>query len=1293
MTSGSLDIAHCAQEPIHAPGGVQPHAAFLALDPRDGAICAASRSLRTLAGAEGGDTPRDLSIFDAESRGALGALLAMDGEPRAVTLGLTNGLRLDGLCYRSDGLLMVDLEPASDPEPVSLDAAMLRTDAALTALREAPDTDGLRARMIEAVAALTGFDRVMLYRFDAEWNGEVVAETRGGDARDSFLGLKFPSSDIPPQARALFLRNRVRQIVDVDAAPSPILPDRHPVHGGPLDLSDSQVRAVSPIHLQYLRNMGVRASLVVALIRGDALRGLLACHHYGGPRAIPARIRTLCGLLCAAFTAELGAHQERARTERRGAIRERLEPLSARAAAVARASGGLGFETFLRSAAPTLMEVIGADALQLTAGDHVATVGDAPFPERLGALACLGQTLAEEDPRTIILVDDLERHGLAPQPRSAGFAYLSASGDHGGVLALRRETVVEETWAGDPEKRVVAAEDGERLHPRGSFSLWRRERRGRASPWAEDEAVAIRMVAERLPRWRLAFEQARRASLIATLEESRAEARRLALIAERANDMMTILDAEGRVVWVNAAFTAHSGYQLAEVEGACANAVFSGPLTDPADLARLDAAIRDRTPARVTLRAYGKRPEPRWIDLTLTPLSETGDDGDARERFIAIARDVDEAWEAAEALRRAESRLTSIIQGADAGTWEWNVQTGRAIFNERWASMAGHTLASLGDTSVETWIGLIHPEDFAAAKKLLDAHFAGETDHYACELRMRRPDGAWTWVHAHGQLISRTPEGDPEWVAGVHIDIDDRKRAEAALARSARLGRMIEESLTEVFVFDAETMRFVEVNRGARENLGYSLDELRAMSPVDIKPDINETQFEAMIAPLRDRREAMLSFRTRHQRRDGSTYPAEIRVQLVEEDRPVFVATVQDATERDAAEAALIAAREEAEAASRAKSAFLANMSHEIRTPMNGVIGMAETLDAKLTDPEHRRMLGVIRDSGRFLLAVINDILDLSKIESGAMTLVNEPFDPCDLIRKVETAYSLKADQKGLSLSVACDSASGRRRLGDAHRLMQILHNLVGNAIKFTESGAVRVKVGDAPGAPLEIAVADSGIGMTLEQAERVFEAFAQADATTTRRFGGTGLGLSIVRSLVDLMGGAIDVETAPGEGATIRLSLPLEEVHAAQAPRAAASGSDPVDAPLPPLRILAADDNEINRMVLSAMLGQLGQTAEFVETGAAALSAFETGVFDLLLLDVSMPVMDGVEAIGRIRAVEHDRSVDPTPAIAVTANAMAHQIESYRAAGFDAHVAKPIELGALAAAIRSAIERVQETV
>lgn len=385
------------------------------------------------------------------------------------------------------------------------------------------------------------------------------------------------------------------------------------------------------------------------------------------------------------------------------------------------------------------------------------------------------------------------------------------------------------------------------------------------------------------------------------------------------------------------------------------------------------------------------------------------------------------------------------------------------------------------------------------------------------------------------------------------------------------------------------------------------------------------------------------------------------------------VYAVSDVTALVLAEQAREAALEEAQRANVTKSNFLAKMSHEIRTPLNGVLGISDILADTVTDPASLQMIDVLRNSGVLLMGIINDLLDMSKIEADAFELELIPFRLRDLARRTEDVHTLRAAEKGLSFRVSISDPGDSLRMGDAQRLAQVLHNLIGNAIKFTERGYVAVTITALDTARVEIRVDDTGMGMSPEQAARVFDPFSQADSSISRRFGGTGLGMSIVKRLTELMGGTLELTTTVGQGTCVAINLPL--------PVANNMGQDPTPATitvtepvLPSLKILAADDNKTNQMILGIMLGQLGSTVTMADDGPSALNLFAKTRFDLLVLDISMPGMDGIELLQAIRADEALRSLPRTPALAFTANAMSHQIESYCAAGFDACVTKPLK-------------------
>ena len=394
----------------------------------------------------------------------------------------------------------------------------------------------------------------------------------------------------------------------------------------------------------------------------------------------------------------------------------------------------------------------------------------------------------------------------------------------------------------------------------------------------------------------------------------------------------------------------------------------------------------------------------------------------------------------------------------------------------------------------------------------------------------------------------------------------------------------------------------------------------------------------------------------------------------------------------------LFAARLAAEAANLTKSEFLANMSHEIRTPLNGVLGMAELLHDRMEDPQSREMAAQIRDSGQHLLTILNDILDMSKIEAGKLSLELVAFDPAALLARVGALHAPVAQERGLELELVCDPPAPVRRLGDPHRLQQVLHNLLSNAIRFTPDGGVRVRLNASSGAALVCQITDTGIGMGPDELARLFRPFEQADRSTSRRFGGTGLGTSIVKKLVDMMEGSISVSSRPGEGTEIRVTLPLPEVVEAPSPAppptppgqgATTGGTEDGLAPtaspaLTGLHLLVADDNLTNRRLLELILRQAGATLHLAEHGAAAVAAWAPGRFDALLLDISMPGMDGCAALAAIRAAAAAAGAPPPPALAITANAMTHQVAEYRRAGFDGHVPKPFRRHELIAAIQA---------
>ena len=665
-------------------------------------------------------------------------------------------------------------------------------------------------------------------------------------------------------------------------------------------------------------------------------------------------------------------------------------------------------------------------------------------------------------------------------------------------------------------------------------------------------------------------------------------------------------------------------------------------------------------------------------------------DADGRPtQIVGAIVDVTERVTQVEALAEARARLQATLEAVPDLLLEYDAD-GRFL-SAHTGSPDKYLMppdAFIGRTVEE----ILPPEVAAVARKMMrevDESGRSEGNRYRLDL----PAGPHWFEVSAARLPPREPGGRHGYLA-LSRDVTAREQAiEAQRQRDLLLAGLFELSPIAICLSDLETGRILDANRAMLDAMGYSREAFLKLTHFDLSPP-EQTVTNAESISILKQQGRLAPVELYNRRRDGSLYPVRVRALVVTDPRgrKLVWSLAEDISEerrvdaeRVAEHAALEAALERAEQASIAKSRFLATMSHEIRTPMNGVLGMAALLDGKLSDPDHRRMLGVIRDSGEMLLTVLNDILDMSKIEAGKMEIEAVPFRPAEIADKVRGMHALRAEEKGLGFSVAIEGDGNRPLLGDPHRLMQVLHNLLSNAIKFTERGTVTVTLCCAADGPLGISVRDTGIGMTQEQASRLFEEFAQADGSTTRRFGGTGLGMAIVRRLVALMGGTIAVETAPDEGTSVRITLPLR----------LAGGTEIVESPqrneragtLAGLSVLAADDNEINRTVLAAMLNLIGVEVTVMPSGADAVAVARERPFGMLLLDIAMPGMDGIETLAAIRADESVTGHRHGPAVAVTANAMPEQVAGYIAAGFAAHVPKPLRPEMLETALRVARE------
>ncbi|MFK7789487.1 MAG: PAS domain-containing protein [Phycisphaeraceae bacterium] len=648
----------------------------------------------------------------------------------------------------------------------------------------------------------------------------------------------------------------------------------------------------------------------------------------------------------------------------------------------------------------------------------------------------------------------------------------------------------------------------------------------------------------------------RMAGSIAEITERKADEvqiKKLSLVASRTENGVVITDADGRVEWINRAFVKITGYSLHEMMGKRPGSLLQGPLTDIDALQRISTNLKLGKGFHETLINYNKSGEPYWVDIEVQPIrNEQGE----ITNYMAIEADVSQRINQQSALQAQQQRLEFALQASSTGLWDWHVVTGETYFSDTWYTMLGYEPGEVPMT-VESWMSLTEPTDLEKAKSALESYFNGETERYACEMRVKNKAGDWQWILDVGEAVERDTEGNVTRMVGLHVDIDEQKRTQGEL----------------------------------------------------------ET------------------------------------------------------------------ARDQAQQASAAKSAFVANMSHEIRTPMNAILGYADLLlDGGQDEADKRNHAQTIRRNGKHLMGILNDILDLSKIEAGKLAVEDIPGSTSHLLNDVINLMAPKANEKRIELKLEKDKSLVPRVMTDPTRVKQVLLNLVGNAIKFTEQGEVclRASIEHTPDglAYLKCDVTDSGIGISQEQIGKLFQPFSQADESTTRKFGGTGLGLAISKNLCTLLGGKLSCTSTPEQGSTFTATFKiqtLQNVTPKPAQRSKESSSVHDDA-LKNKKILIVEDGPDNQRLFNHYTTKAGAKVELAENGAvgkdAALKAWQDGEpFDIVLMDMQMPVLDGYDATGQLRDAGYD-----LPVIALTAHASDQDREKCLQAGCTDYLSKPVD-------------------
>ncbi len=631
-----------------------------------------------------------------------------------------------------------------------------------------------------------------------------------------------------------------------------------------------------------------------------------------------------------------------------------------------------------------------------------------------------------------------------------------------------------------------------------------------------------------------------------------------------------------------------------------------------------------------------------------------------------------QSWEATQTLREREHFIQRVTEASPDIIHVFDLATQRSLFvNRPLDSLFGYTAETIARISLDVMRHLVHPDDAGRViAHYLSLGTAADGQVIEQECRMRTGDGYERWFASRDLVFARDDRGRPSQILSIAQDITASKRTEQALAASEARLLALRDALPDLLFIVRDDGTFLEFYAPRHADMLVPPVEFLGRPMAEVLPPESAARALQAIAQVHESGELALF-------EDALTFGQrdhifEIRVAPIIGDELLFV--VRDSTERHRSTQELLRAKATAEAADKAKSTFLAHISHEIRTPLTAIIGMASLLRDTTLAPQQRESVETIHTGAETLLAIIGSILDFSKIEAGQMELTVQPFDLRACLRESHALVAHQAQRKGLALEYVVDPAVPVTLAGDVGRLRQVLVNLLINAVKFTERGAVTLTAHGQPradaGYGLTITIHDTGIGIAAERLPDIFDPFVQVDSAPTRRYGGTGLGLAISKQLIELMGGQIVVASTLGAGTTFTLSLPLRIAATPSTAResAAMPGAPPASRSL---RVLLAEDNLINQEVLRRLLENLGHVTDVAGDGAEALEAIRRQPYDVVLMDIQMPELDGEAATRRIRALTE---ITQPAIIALTASALRGDRERYLAAGMDDYLSKPVQ-------------------
>ena len=762
----------------------------------------------------------------------------------------------------------------------------------------------------------------------------------------------------------------------------------------------------------------------------------------------------------------------------------------------------------------------------------------------------------------------------------------------------------------------------------------------------------------------------------------------LSSIAAQNTHGVVIADKEGKIEWVNKSYEQMTGYSINEVKGKKPGSLLQGKDSDPGTIAYLKTQISNGEPYVCEILNYHKLGRPYWVRIQGQALKNK--DGQLI-KYFAVEEDITTEKETQQKLKEFESRFRIALEKLGDNVWESDYSTGETIFSNPTSHLKGYDFKENSENE-NLWRQSVYEKDLYLLiendKKIRN----NEIDYYALEYRLLRRDGKIIWILDRGVVIEKDSKGNPLKIIGTHSDITIQKNAEMALKIKEEKYRNIiaNMNLGLLEVDQDDTIQYA--NQRFCTMSGYDFDELAGRNASEV------------LIPIENRNQIKIKNELRKQH-IADAYELPVIVKNGEQkwwlisgapnynDLGELVGSTGihlDITDQKKLELDLLEAKVNAENSSKFKELFLANMSHEIRTPLNGIIGMIREISREPLSLKQNRYIKNAGTASQHLLSIVNDILDISKIESGQMILEMHAFSLRNVVNETISILLPAVDEKSLELLKVISPTIAPAYIGDSNRIRQILINVISNSIKYTEQGSIAIEC-DITGVKakfhqLKLKISDTGIGMEASFVKNIFNKFTQGDLSTARKYGGTGLGMAITYELIQLMNGSITVSSQLGIGTSVEIEIELEE--ADESRMQVETFPISLDS-LKDKNILLVEDNDLNRIVAQDLLSFHNIKVTEANNGFQAIEELRKSSFDLILMDLQMPGMGGLEAT---KVIRKEMQLE-TPIIALTGNAFKAELELCELAGMNGYITKPYEEKVLLRAILKCLKLTDDVV